>query len=362
MRLGELVREAWASVRAQRVPTVMVAVLVAAMCATTVLTVGRADAAQEQVQARLDAAGARQLRVGDAKHQGFLTPSVISLVAGMDTVERAVGLSAPADVTNAAVQGDLVTAWTVTGDLRDVLTLTAGRWPAPGEALVSSAAQELLGMDQPAGAISGTAVDATSAAVVGSYQARAPFDDLATGVVVAGSGAASQHLAVIATTAATAGATQRAVLSLLARADPADLSVESPATLAEIQQDVLGDLAGYGRSLMLLVLGAGALLVAVVVLADVLLRRVDLGRRRALGAARWTIIALVVMRTGIAATVGALLGTGAAVAVVHRSGQPPDVSFAAGTAVLAILTALIAAAPPAVAAAGQDPVRVLRTP
>lgn len=51
---------------------------------------------------------------------------------------------------------------------------------------------------------------------------------------------------------------------------------------------------GLGRPERLLgVLGAGALLVAIVVLADVFVRRKDLGRRRALG----TIVALVIART-----------------------------------------------------------------
>lgn len=60
--------------------------------------------------------------------------------------------------------------------------------------------------------------------------------------------------------------------------------VESPTGLAELTQAVGGQLAGYGRSLLLLILGVGAFFVGTVVLSDILIRRRDLGRRRTLGA------------------------------------------------------------------------------
>lgn len=60
-----LAREVAATAVAQRVSTMMVAFLAAAMCVTTLLTVGRAAAAEQQVAARLDAAGSRTLTVTD---------------------------------------------------------------------------------------------------------------------------------------------------------------------------------------------------------------------------------------------------------------------------------------------------------
>ncbi len=365
MRVRELLAEAWASARAQRVPTILVAALVAAMCATTLLTVGRAAAAQGDIAARLDDAGSRHLVVTDVHQRGFLTAPVVDQVAGLSSVERAVGLASAVDTTNVAVGigGTRVPTWLVVGDLHAVVRLTAGRWPNPGEALVSAAGQAALGLDAPVGAVTTTTGVTTSYPVVGAFASRSPYQDLEAGVVVAApDGAGARRLDVVATTAAQADATQTAVLALLARSDPADLQVESPATLAQIQADVLGDLARYHRSLAALVLLAGALLVAVVALADVLVHRTEIGRRRALGAPRWALMGILVGRSLVAALAGATVGTLAAVAVVLRSGQRPDIAFTLATAVLAVLAASVATAVPALVAARQDPVRVLRTP
>ncbi len=72
-----LAREVAATAVAQRVSTMMVAFLAAAMCVTTLLTVGRAAAAEQQVAARLDAAGSRTLTVTDANEAGFLDGDVV---------------------------------------------------------------------------------------------------------------------------------------------------------------------------------------------------------------------------------------------------------------------------------------------
>ncbi len=366
MRLSQLLAEAWASARAGKVPTILVAVLVAAMCATTLLTVGRAAAAQVQVTARLEEAGSRHLVVTDAHAAGFLTDAVVDQAAGLSTVERAVGFTTAVDTTNTAigVGGARVPTWLVVGDLHAVATLTAGRWPRSGEALVSAAGQAALGLDVPVGAV--TTVDAgtaTSYPIVGAYTPRAPYGDLATGIVVAAPASTVAHrLDVVATTAAGATVTQAAVLDLLHRPDPSDLEVQSPQSLAQVQTQVLGDLAKYNRSLTLLVLLAGALLVAVVALADVLIRRADIGRRRALGAPRWALTWIIIVRSLVGALLGALVGTAGATVVVLRTGQHPNPTFTAATAVLALLATGLAATVPAVVAARQDPVRVLRTP
>lgn len=367
MRLGELASEAWTSARAQKVPTILVSLLVAVMCATTLLTVGRAAAAQGQVAARLESAGSRHLVVTDARQRDFLTAAVVSQTAGLSGVERAIGLTAAVDTTNSAIGtgGARVPAWLIIGDPRAAVTLTAGRWPNPGEALVSGTAQGVLGLDAPVGAI--TTVSSNSVPVtypvVGAFVARDPYGDLDTGAVVAAPARTTAHrLDVITTTAAQATITQSAVLAVLGRADPSDLQVQSPASLAQVQADVLGDLAHYNRTLTLLVLLAGAFLVAVVASSDVLLHRSEIGRRRALGAPRWALTALIITRTLVGALAGAVGGTALATLLVLHSGQHPDVSFTAATAVLAIIAAGLAATAPAVAAAHHDPVRVLRTP
>lgn len=180
-------------------------------------------------------------------------------------------------------------------------------------------------------------------------------------LIAAPAGVVARVLHVVATDAATVPSTQGAVLAILAR-PPTDLQVVSPVALAELQGEVMGDLARYGRGLLLAVLAAGALLTAVVVLADVLVHRADLGRRRALGAPRWVIVALVTGRVTLAATVGVVVGSVVTAVLLARTGQAPVPAFALGTAILAVLAAAVAALPPALAASHRDPVHVLRTP
>jgi len=357
------VSEAVRSAYAQRVATVMVVVLTAAMCASTLLTVGRSAAAERQVAATLEDAGSRRLVVTDARSSGFITPSMVDMIAGLATVERAVGISTPTDVTNARIGpgGTKVVERQVIGPMHDAVRLVDGRWPREGEALVSAAVLGRLGMDEPVGAVA--RADGTTFAVVGTFEPRAPFEDLGDGVVVlAAPGEAAHSIDVLIRSSTAATATERAVLATLGRPDRADLNVTSPASLAEVQHAVMGDLSAFGRRLMLLVLGVGGLLVAVVALSDVLLRRRELGRRRALGAPRWVLISLVVGRTAVAAVVGAAGGTGIGVVVTANLGQSVPVTFALGTAILAVVVATVATVPPAVTAANRDPVRVLRTP
>ena len=131
--------------------------------------------------------------------------------------------------------------------------------------------------------------------------------------------------------------------------------------LAAGNATITGELAGLGRSLLLLILGAGAFFVAIVVLADVLIRRRDLGRRRTLGIGRADLVLLVAVRTAAPAVLGAVVGAGTGYAVVVGQGGALGLDFVAGVAVLAALTAVAASLLPAAFAAFRDPVRVMRT-
>lgn len=366
MRPLVLLREALATTWAAKVPSSLVAFLVAVMCAATLGTVGRTAAAEQQVNARLDAAGSRVLVVADAKGQGLLPEAVVDQAGTLSTTERVVGTVIPVDVVNHTIGpgGTKVPAWQVVGDLSDVVDLTAGRWPGPGEALVSSAAQTALGLDDPVGAVAlASSTDVRDFNVVGSFTPRTPFESYAAGAVIAApAGMLSDTLNVIVTDSTVAATTQQAVIDLIRPPAFDDLVITSPVTLAELQEQVSGDLSTFGRTLLLGVLGAGALLVAIVVLADVLVRRKDLGRRRALGATRGTIVSLVIGRTLIPALLGAAIGVGIGLWLTGRYDATPPWSFTTGTATLALLAAAASSIPPALYAATRDPVRVLRTP
>ncbi len=163
-------------------------------------------------------------------------------------------------------------------------------------------------------------------------------------------------------TIAAAPATQTAVLSILAPSDPAQVAVESPVGMAALSGTVDTQLAGFGRSLMLLILGAGGLYVGAVVLSDVLVRRRDLGRRRTLGATRADLTTLVTLRSLIPAFAGAVLGSAIAWLSGPAFGMTVALDFTIAVATLATLTAALAAVAPASYGAALDPVSVMRTP
>jgi putative ABC transport system permease protein len=340
----------------------MVAVLCASMCVTTLLTVGRTASAEADMMARMEQAGSLELVVSDIKKNDLFSASVVSVVAALDVVERAVGFTTARDVRSGTLPdgGTQVPAWGVVGDISAVVTLTAGRFPLPGEALVSAAAMSSLGHDHPTGyAMQG----AQEYPIVGAFSAREPFTNMATGIVIAAQpDATASTLHVIARNAASVAIVQQLTLAIVAAPKLEDITVKSAAALATLQGEIVNDLGLFGRQLLLLVLGAGAILTGVVVLADVLLRRSDLGRRRALGATRQTLITLVMLRTLIAALSGVALGVVASLTRLATWNVSVPLPFIAGTVILTLLAALIAAIGPAVIAATRDPVTVLRTP
>lgn len=357
-----LLREAWLSTRTRLTPVFMIAILCASMCATTLLTVGQSASAEAEVMARMDQAGSRQLVVNDRYSNGLLNDTVIESIAAIDIVERAVGFTVAQDMRSGHVPlgGHQVPAWGVVGDVRDVVTLIDGRAPEPGEAVVSATAVELLAFDGPSGYL---VQGLREIPVVGTFAVRAPFADMADGIIVAApEGTTAREIHVIADSASNMSVVQQQTLFAISADRPEDISVRSPVALAELQDAVAADLGQFGRQLILLVLGAGGAITAVVVLADVLLRRADLGRRRALGATRTTLVALVLIRTAIAATAGVALGIGAALAATRNWAVGIPTEFIVGTGVLTLLAAVFAAIGPAAIAATRDPVSVLRTP
>lgn len=362
MRVSTALAEAVRAALAHRVSSSLVAVLCAATCAVTLLTVGRTAAAEEQILTRLDSAGSRLLVVTDDREAGLITPAVIRVLAAADTTERVIGVDGPVDATNSVIGegGERAPIWLVVGELAEAVELTAGRWPMPGEALVAEAARPRLGFAHPAGAVTDTR--GREYPVVGSYLARSPFEQFDAGLVVAGAATSVRSVHVVVTEVESVRVTEALVLAALAPPDPGEITVVSPSGLADLQRALGGDLGDYGRGVLLVTVGGGAVLVAVVVLAEVLLRRRDLGRRRALGASRRGLIGLVVARTAVAALPGALLGAVAGSVASLVWAQPPPAHFTLAVTVLTGQVSAAAAVLPAALAATRDPVRVLRVP
>lgn len=364
MRLGTLLREAWATTWAAKVSSTLIAVVVAAMCVASIVTVGRSAAAAAEVAARMEQAGARRLTVIDTRAGEFVNERTRAVVQGLSTVETAVALGAPFDAVNGLVGpgGTRVPVWPVIGDPAKVGTLVRGRAPQPGEALVSVSALRSLSLEHPVGVLA-TPDGLQQFPIVGAYAALPPFEDAAAGAIVAApEGTPGRELRVVITDVTAARASVSSILGVLSPPDPQGVQIESPTGIAQTAQDLNAQLSGFGRTLLLLILGAGGFFVAAVVLADVLVRRRDLGRRRTLGITRSDLVRLVAARALIAAVLGASAGCVAGGLANGFTGSPTPADFVVGIGVLACLVAAIAALPPAAYAARLDPVRVMRTP
>lgn len=364
MRLAVLAREALASALAARVATALVLLVTAAMCAVVLLTSGQAQANREEVQQRLASDASRVLTVTVRAGSPIVNPTTIESVRTLSSAQVTLAASLPTDAYNATLGpgAPLVPMWDVAGDLPQAVVLTDGRLPAPGEAIASEKARAAFGLAGPVGAAETAA--GRQAPIVGVFRPTEAFPTLGEGILVAaqpatgGTEQSYRSLSVLAESTATTSATQQAVLGILAPPDPSAIEVDSPTSAARTAMDLDRQLAAYTRTLLATVLGVGAFFVGAVVLADVLIRSRDLGRRRTLGITRTDLVLLVTARTALAAATGALvacLATGVAMA-----GTVPARSVAA-TGVLAVVTAILAAIAPAVFAARRDPVRVMRT-
>lgn len=361
-----LIKEATTAARASLVSSILVALVVAATCFAAIATVGRQAALEANLARTLAGPAARTLTLTDTNNSARLTPAVLDSVASLNAAQAAIGIGSPLDVVNGALgpESPKVALATLAGSWDQAVTLVRGRLPVPGaaEVVVSRQMQTDLGLAEPVGFLQST--EGSQWAIVGSFEARAPFDDLTSlalsRVDSATSTEAFRQMMVVATSTSTAGVIQNAALAVVNPA-PDDLSVLSPVAAANASQQVANQLSGFGRSYLLLILGVGGFFVAVVVLSDVLIRRRDLGRRRTLGISRGDLVILVALRTAVPAVLGAVVGTMAALVVGNLSHAMAPPSFAGASALLASLAAVVASLSPAAYASLRDPVAVMRT-
>lgn len=369
MRPLVLLREAATAARAAVVPSILVVLVVAGTCLAALLTVGRQVAAEAELAEQLAGPAARTLTITVTADVAGITAPMVALLAGMTGTETVVATELPRDAVNGALGAGSTPIAVVGlfGTIEGAISLVQGRLPAPGEVIVPELALATLGLAAPVGFLETAAGEQW--AIVGSFTPREPFSELATVAITTArvapedlrGGASFHQLRVVSDAANHVSAVQRGTLAIV-DADPQTIQVTPATAGGSSGQQLTGTLSGFGRSLLLLILGAGAFFVAAVVLADVLIRRRDLGRRRTLGITRAALVSLVAVRTVLAAMLGAMLGAGGGLWLVARATSEVPLSFASAVALLATLTALVACLLPALFAAHRDPVEVMRTP
>jgi len=358
-----LLAEAMRMTQTQPVGTMVTVLLVAAVCAVILATTGQTVAAEAQVLERIDLAGSRSITVIDSGGSAGLSAAAVDRVSRLSSVEWAIGLGPAHDAINAQIEGGQpVPIRALYGDLPATATSTS--WArVTGTALIGLDALTSLGLDAPAG---GVAMGDRELVVVGWFKAAEPLAFLNRSGVTPFNPSDETPLRsihILARQPSDVEALARAVVMVLDPVDPSSIAIETSAALADLRAAVAGELGRYGRSLVTLVLAVGLGLVGLSVYGTVSSRRRDFGRRRALGASRPMIIALIVTQTLLAAAGGTVVGAVIGLLMIRQAtGTFPDLGFPLAVMVLALVSAAIASLPPAMIAAFRDPVRVLRVP
>lgn len=365
MKMARLARESARVARSQPVSSTVTILVVGAVCAVILSTTGQTVVAERQVLARIDEAGTRSIVVTDTQGGAGLTPDTVDRIERILHVEWVIGLGPAFDVRPVGVPGGVpLPVRALYGQVP--LPVKTSPWTrAPGTLLVGPEAQAVLGLRVAAGGVVGDADE--DLAVVGSFRADEPLAFLErSGLAAADPDEALPRVRTIHISVERPEDVEpvaAAVRMVLGATDPTQVSVETSATLVAVRAAVAGELGSFGRNLVLMALAAGLILVALAMYGAVTARRKDFGRRRALGADRGAITALVTLQAAITGLLGAVVGTLAGSGIVWRlTGDLPSVSFALAVATLAVLATIVAAVPPAVVAAHRDPIRVLRVP
>lgn len=363
-RVGGLLAEALRMARSQPVATTVTAVIVAAVSAVIIGTTGQTVAIERDVLNRIDDAGTRTIVIEDTEGRGGLDPRAVARIEALAGVDWALGLGAARDVRPSGLDAArAVPIRSYVGDL-PMLVMTSGGEPGGDTALAGIEAIRALGFETAAGPVQLVGANERQIAVSGWLQAEVPLDFLNRALLAAGD--EDEHVVriiVLASSAERVPGLAAAISAVLDPADPSSVAIQTSDTLVQVRAAVQGELGTWGRNVVALVLGAGLALTAANVFGAVTTRRRDFGRRRALGASRLDVIILVAAQTLVTAVGGAAAGIFIGTAVVQQVlGTAPQLEFGVAVAILAVLTAGVAALPPAIVAAYRDPVRILRVP
>lgn len=363
MTVRSVTVEAWRMSRSQPMLSAFVAAVVAVAVLAVVLTTGRSVRSERDILNRIDDAGTRSIIVRDGGAEPQIDPDAADRIRHLAGVDWVLALGPAVDVVPIAARGiPPAAAYPFHEPLPVAVAIQATDHPSAGQALVGGGSREALRLSAAAGGLVSRA--GAEFAVVGSFTAEPPLEHLESVVLVpAEPGTRLRTIHVIVERPEDVRRVVAGIPALLGARDPGAVRIETSQALADVRAAVRGELSRFGRDLVVLVLAVGLLVVGLTLYADVTARRRDFGRRRALGASRALIVALVATRTLLLAGSGGLVAAAASpILMLSMTGSPPPADFVIAVAMLAVLTSVTASLPPALVAAFRDPVRILRVP
>jgi len=362
-RYVEVMREVVVSSLSRLAVTLTCVLMVAGMCVAVLMTTGRTIGAEQAVLNSIDDAGSRAILVRAQPGAG-LTTEVLTRLSSVKDLEWVGAFGSAEDFDNRAIPGGPVVPVrsVYTHDL-DGIGLSARANGAPG----AYASPEALQLAQAQGSLVFLRdVGGVQIPVVGAFHVPEYLSFLEPAVLVPGEiepPAGIGLLVVVVSRPELIEPVTALVRGMLGNVDPEQVTVETSPEFAQLRGIVKSQLGGVGRSLVFILLGVTAFLAAAVQYGSVLIKRRDYGRRRALGATRMLVGAIVIGQAGLQSAAGATIGCALSFVVINAIGDPqPPFSFYTGMGILAVATGVVAAILPAAAASHRDPLKELRVP
>jgi len=355
-----------------RVVSGLVGVLALVVPLAVIGATGLTIEAQGAILRRIDAVGARTITIVSIDGEAAIPASAVERIARLDGVRWVVGLGSVFDVRLRAPVGEptpvlpyrAVGAPVVFSGAGDRDTgqgvPAAGGQGDVGRAYLSAESARRVGL---AGAYG--ILDPGALPVVGWFRAQEPLSALDAFILVptADDALALERIIVAVDDVGWVDLVADNIPALIGTTAANAITIERSPALLEARDAVRDEVTRRDRTLILAILAMSMALASVVVFAGTVGARRDFGRRRALGATRGQLTALVVLCALWPALGGTTVGTIAGWAYLgSRLEYLPDWRFPLAVGILTVLVLMAASAVPAAVAATRDPLRVLRVP
>lgn len=362
-RMLVFLREVVANARAWRTAAVAIILLSAGAVATIITTAGIAAASQNAVLATIDKTGTRTINIYTSKESVSFPKQLVDLLGSNSNVSAITAFGPSRDVRNSAIPSSaMVNARETYGEWAN--KLLAKQPPLPDTlAWVTATAQSKLGLPAQGGGLQDK-LGAWNASVIGVTSLPKQLEALEPAVIIPTNKPKKiTTIYITATSSMQVPLLYNQVSKILSDYADDEVTITTSLEYDELRSAINGELTRSTHILTITTLLSAAAATMLVVWAMVILRRKDLGRRRALGANRTTIIALTVAQTGILTFIGTGSGailTGAVIFLTRHTTIPLDytatllVTLPALAATLSVL--------PASWAARREPIRELRNP